>query len=594
MQHNYQFIITLASISLIYSLFYFYIYRQKKHNYIAFWGFGWMIYSLGYLLDLVIFAETYFFILKNFLSIISAFFLLVGTFEFVGSRFYKVFVFLSLLIFVIFLGLSLVMAATDNIDYFSNLLALTASILLSAISVGTGIIFLVHESDRQSFLFLGAKKDVTIDIAAWVFIIWGTHKGFYNFVTPDFDVSSWNYISSIFLTNILNIALILVHSAKSNSDIMESERLYRLLAENSRDAIVKISLLPEISFIYISPAIKEITGYTEHEFYREPDFFTGIIADEDRARYRDYLLQIKEIDSKITFRLRQKNKMQIWIEQHSSLVFDENGVPLYVEAILRDVSDRMLIEENLFNSETARRQLLANISHELKSPITSIIGYLSVIQDNLLSTPQEALKFVRTCLEKSITLNELIKDLFELSKLEAKQLSFQFERVNAEEYFWDAYNKFKTDIEKSGATAIFETSGRATEKTVISIDKRRLDQVVYNIIANALNYIEKNGVIKFKYNPKKGFHWPDEKKNRDSFVIFAIEDNGAGIPKEELSLIFQRFYRSRSSAGTGGTGLGLAISKEIVDLHGGVIWAESRRQKGTTLYVAVPKIHDQR
>ena len=375
---------------------------------------------------------------------------------------------------------------------------------------------------------------------------------------------------------------------------MESERLYRLLAENSRDAIVKISLLPEISFIYISPAIKEITGYTEHEFYREPDFFTGIIADEDRARYRDYLLQIKEIDSKITFRLRQKNKMQIWIEQHSSLVFDENGVPLYVEAILRDVSDRMLIEENLFNSETARRQLLANISHELKSPITSIIGYLSVIQDNLLSTPQEALKFVRTCLEKSITLNELIKDLFELSKLEAKQLSFQFERVNAEEYFWDAYNKFKTDIEKSGATAIFETSGRATEKTVISIDKRRLDQVVYNIIANALNYIEKNGVIKFKYNPKKGFHWPDEKKNRDSFVIFAIEDNGAGIPKEELSLIFQRFYRSRSSAGTGGTGLGLAISKEIVDLHGGVIWAESRRQKGTTLYVAVPKIHDQR
>lgn len=592
MQHNDQLIITLVSISLVYSLFYFYIYRQNKHNYIAIWGFGWMIYSLGYLLDLVLIAEPYSIILKNFLSVISAFFLLVGTFEFVGNKFYKGFFTLSLLIFTVFLVISLVMASPANVTYFSQLLALTASIFLSAISVGTGIIFLVQEEDRQGDLSRGGKNDLTIDIAAWVFIIWGTHKGFYNFVTPDFNVSSWNYISSIFLTNILNIALILVHAAKSNSDIMKSERLYRLLAENSRDAIVKISLFPEPNYLYLSPAIKEITGYREQEFYQKSDFFIDIIAEEDRTRYRDYLFGIKKIDSKITFRLNQKNKMQIWIEQHSTLVLDESGLPLYVEAILRDVSDRMLIEKNLFNSETARRELLANISHELKSPITSIIGYLSVIQDNLLSTPQEALKFIRTCLEKSITLNELIQDLFELSKLEARQLSFQFEKTNAAEYFLGAYCKFKADIEKAGATAQFEDFGQTTsEEIMISIDKRRLDQVIYNLIVNALNYIGKDGIIRFQYNITLGFDWPEAKKDRNSFVVLAVEDNGSGIPVEALSLIFQRFYRSRSSAETGGTGLGLAISREIIGFHGGIIWAESGNGKGTTLYVAIPKLN---
>ena len=591
MQHNYQFIITLASISLIYSLFYFYIYRQNKHHYIAIWGFGWMIYSLGYLFDLVSFTGTYSFIFKNFLSIISAFFLLIGTFEFVGNKFYKFFAFLFLLIFTVFLGLSLIIAASENIYYFSKLLALTASIFLSAISVGTGIIFLVHENDSHSNLTYGEKKDITIDIAAWAFIIWGTHKGFYNFVTPDFDISSWNYISSIFLTNILNIALILVHSAKSNLDIIESERLYRLLAENSRDAIIKISLMPNPHYIYISPAIKEITGYREQEFYENVNSFFHIIANEDQLRYRDYLLNIKEIDSKIIFRLKPKDKQQIWIEQHSTLIPDEIGSPLYVEAILRDISDRMLIEENLFNSETARRQLLANISHELKSPITSIIGYLSIIQDNLLSTPQQALKFVKTCLEKAITLNLLIQDLFELSKLEAKQLSFQFEKINASVYFLDTFHKFKTDIEKAGAMASFEMFGQASDEIFILIDKRRLDQVFYNIIVNALNYSEKDSKIQFLYNTTQGFHWPVAEQSRNSYVIFAIKDNGSGIPEEELSLIFQRFYRSKSSLGVNGSGLGLAISKEIVDLHNGMIWAESN-DEGTAMYVAAPKINN--
>lgn len=590
MDQNYQLVITLASISLIYSFIFFYIYKQSKHKYIAIWGFGWMIYSLGYLLDLFTFAGPFSVILKDFLSIVSSFFLLLGTFEFVGSKFSRMFISISIVFSAVIMVFSLMLYNTDSVRYLSDQLTLTASVLLSVISVGTGIAFLTHEERSQESILSGNKRDITIDITAWLFIIWGMHKGFYNFVTPDYAVSPWNYISSIFLTNVLNIALILVNSAKSNSEITSSERLYRLLAENSRDAIMKINLFPMQCCIYVSPAIHAITGYQEKNFYQRPDFFIGIVDEQDRARYSEYVKNIRQLDSKITFRLRRQDNKVIWIEQHSTFVYDEYGSPSSIEAILRDISDRMQIEESLFNSEIARRQLLANISHELKNPITSIIGYLSVIGDNLISSPETYLKYVKICLEKSLTLNSLIQDLFELSKLEAKQLPFQWEKTNAAEYIQDTYLKYKIDIEKAGVRSRLTGFENPGEDLYISIDKRRFDQVLHNIVSNALNNIDKDGEILFHFNQQDGFSRSEVEQNRASYILLSIEDNGVGIPEADLSLIFQRFYKSPSSAANGGTGLGLSISKEIINMHQGIIWAESQVDKRTTIFIALPKL----
>lgn len=594
MQQNAQLIITLASITLIYSFFYFYIYKQDKHKYIALWGFGWGIYSVGYLMDLFILTDDHTSGYRNILYILSSYFILLGTFEFTEHKLFKLLtskasilasssvVFLLLLIFYI------------SGEQFASPLGLIASILLSAISVGTGIIFLVHEENSEPIgpTIEVHKRDITIDLTAWILIIWGTQNGFYRFVTPEYNISSWYYISSIFLTNILNIALILVHSAKSNVDIIQSERLYRLLAENSRDVIVKIQLQPKYSFIYVSPAIYQLAGYQAQELYSDFNFLLKHIKADDRKSYLDYLGTTTDVDSKIMFRLIRNNREIIWVEQHSTLIFDDKGVPIYIEAIMRDISERMAVEENLFKSENARRQLLANISHELRSPITSIIGYLSAINDNLLPNPSESARYVKTCLDKSVTLNALIQDLFELSRLEAKQLPFQFEKIDAQEYFFDIFQKYKLDIENEHASAEINLIHDPLASDNISIDRRRMDQVFHNIVRNALNHLPENGNITFKYDSKANIANQFVKRNRNAYILFAIADNGTGIPEKDLQLIFKRFYRANTTHLNTGSGLGLTICKEIIELHGGYIWAESKEKIGTTIFIALPKLKD--
>lgn len=591
MQQNVQLIITLASISLVYTFFYFYIYKQDKHKYIALWGFGWGIYSIGYLMDLFVLDNDHMSGYRNVLYILSSYFILLGTFEFVEHKLFKfltsrvstlassLLVFLLLLVFYI------------SGERFAFPLGLIASILLSSISVGTGIIFLVHEESSEPIdpSIEVQKRNLTIDLTAWILIIWGTQNGFYRFFTPEYSISSWYYISSIFLTNILNIALILVHSAKSNFDIVRSEKLYRLLAENSRDVIVKIQLQPIYNFVYVSPAMYQLSGHEEQDLYNDFYFFLKHIKADDRSAYLDYLRNTSEVDSKIMFRLIRKNREIIWVEQHSTLIFDDNGDPAYIEAILRDITDRMAVEEDLLRSENARRQLLANISHELRSPITSIIGYLSAINDNLLASTTESAKYIKTCLDKSITLNALIQDLFELSRLEAKQLPFQFEKTNAKEYFREVFQKYKIDIESENAVAELNLTLEPAVSDYISIDRMRMDQVFYNIVRNALNHLLDNGTVSFRYDPKGNISSQIVKRARNDYVVLAVVDNGVGIPKKDVPLVFKRFYRASDTRSNTGSGLGLTICKEIIELHGGHIWVESKEKAGTAIFIALPK-----
>ncbi|MBR0597307.1 PAS domain-containing sensor histidine kinase [Clostridiales bacterium BAD-6] len=432
------------------------------------------------------------------------------------------------------------------------------------------------------------SKDIVFDITAWAFIIWGIHKGFYDFVTPGYDSSTWNYISSILLTNILNISLVLTYSAQNNNEIRKSENLYRLLTENSKDIIANIKLYPEIRYLYLSPAIQYVTGFEAPDFYNDPKLFSEIIPEPDRTQYFDYLLNSSNSDGIFLFRLSRKDKKEIWLEQHSTIFYDENHNPAYIEAIIRDVTARKRVEERLFNSESSRKKLIANISHELNTPITSIIGYLSIIQDNLLSSPANYLEYIKICMDKSLTLKALIQDLFELSKLESGQIRFHYAKINAYEFFQEMISKLSIDIKKSCTWDIQITSSHL--KDFILIDKMRMEQVFRNLINNSLNHMDSAGHIVFSYGNKKGAELPYRIKDDDSYIIIGIKDNGTGISPEELPNIFDRFYRCSNSSSIKGTGLGLSICKEIITIHNGIIWAESIETVGTTLYITLPVI----
>lgn len=614
-------IITLVATSLIYSSFYLYIYRKSRNKYIAIWGFGWIVYSFNYFFTMLTAIDSAAIVFKYFFSIVSGFFLLLGTMKFVRSPLYDIIKPISYLSSLMILIFSIYIYWKNSSQLFASVFAFSSSLSLCIISVGTGIVFLLHEDAVSDELISKPSKDIVFDITAWSFILWGVHKGFYDFVTPGYDTSTWNYMSSILLTNILNISLVLTYSAQNNNEIRKSENLYRLLTENSKDIIASIRLYPEVRYSYLSPAIRTITGFDAEEFYGNPALFSSIIPEPDHAQYFSYLQNPDSSDGELIFRLNRKDQTEIWLEQHSTIFYDASGTPAHIEAIIRDITTRKKIEERLFDSESSRKKLVANISHELNTPITSIIGYLSVIQDNLLSSPANYMEYVRVCIDKSLILKSLIQDLFELSKLESGQIRFHYKEVNAFEFFQDMVGKLSIDMGKFCEWSVLTPDSRMSDsltpgsrmpelrtpdsqlKDFIFIDRMRMEQVFRNIVNNSMNHMDSNGHILFSYDGKsmpapqdgKSVPIPQDGGSKDSesaasYVVFGVTDNGVGISPEELPYIFDRFYRAGNSNPKSGTGLGLAICKEIIDNHNGIIWAESAETTGTAVYVALPKI----
>ncbi|MCG8485435.1 MAG: ATP-binding protein [Clostridia bacterium] len=584
-----QSIITLVSISLIYSFFYFYIYIQNKHRYLAIWGFGWIIYSLGYLFSYNFGFEAMLF--KYSCSIMSSAFLLLGTLQLLNYSFYPVLrrtlVMTSILIAVIIL----ITFRVHDITTIHHLLSLPVSLMVSIISVFTGIVFLVHDTPNHqienNLFIVGIIKDFT----GWMFIIWGMHKGYYSFVNPNFFFSSWNYISSIILTNILNISIILTSTQQNNIELAKREQLYRLLAEHSQDLIIKFNVYPQKTFSYISPSVLPITGYSKDFFYKDYHHFYDIIYDDDKYLYLNFIKNLDESNLSLVFRMVKKDSKIIWIEQHTTIICDEENKPISFEAILRDITQVKENEEKVFKSETSRRQLLANISHELRTPITSIIGYLSLIVDNIITHPKEQIDYIKICLDKSVTLNVLIEDLFELSKLEADQLLFDFKKIDVNDLMAEIYNEFKFDVENINIkfTLIpYNTPDGLCPN--IWIDKTRIIQVFRNLIHNSINNITNDGKITISckdFNPTI-LPKPISINPINDYILFTIKDNGIGISKNDLPNIFERFYRKKTAGIKEGTGLGLSISKEIVKKHNGEIWAFSEENVGTTIYIILP------
>ncbi|WP_221226537.1 sensor histidine kinase [Paenibacillus baekrokdamisoli] len=243
---------------------------------------------------------------------------------------------------------------------------------------------------------------------------------------------------------------------------------------------------------------------------------------------------------------------------------------------------------DLGRMETSRRHLMTNISHDLRTPITLLQGYLEAIQDGVVKSEEQRQKYVRMMLGKVGGLNRLIHDLFELSKLEAGQLRFDLSDVLLSEWIEQIQGQYEIDIRSGGLsfTCAYDYARQEVpeleqpERILVKLDLPRMDQVIANVIYNALKHTPRNGHLSLLF-------YYDYETSR---VIINVCDTGSGIETEHLPFIFDRFYKkeiSRNSA-EGGSGLGLAIAKEIVEGHEGTIGAESIPNKGTTIWISLP------
>ena len=227
------------------------------------------------------------------------------------------------------------------------------------------------------------------------------------------------------------------------------------------------------------------------------------------------------------------------------------------------------------------KELISNISHDLKTPITAIKGYVEGIMDGVADTPERMDRYIKTIYNKANEMDTLINELTLYAKIDTNRIPYNFAKINVGEYFNDCIEEIGLDLEsKNIGLAYFNYTDGSTQ---IIADPEQLRRVIHNIIGNSIKYLDKQrGLINIRI------------KDVGDFIQVEIEDNGRGIAAADLPYIFDRFYRadaSRNSA-TGGSGIGLSIVKKIIEDHGGKIWATSKESIGTVMYFVIRKYQE--
>ena len=226
-----------------------------------------------------------------------------------------------------------------------------------------------------------------------------------------------------------------------------------------------------------------------------------------------------------------------------------------------------------------RNELISNISHDLKTPITTIKGYIEGIIDGIPSSKEKKDKYLKIVYQNTINMESLINELFLLSELELKEFPLNFVSVDIKAYLTDCFEELKFYLAEKGITLKFDAD--YPEKKMVYVDREKIKRVILNIINNAVNHKASiDPVIVIKLTEKK------------EEAQIEIRDNGPGIAEKSLNNIFERFYKADKARSTNssGTGLGLYIAKQIVMSHEGRIWAKSQEGKGTSIFFTLKKL----
>jgi len=233
----------------------------------------------------------------------------------------------------------------------------------------------------------------------------------------------------------------------------------------------------------------------------------------------------------------------------------------------------------LEGNEQQRRKLFADVTHELATPLTSIRGYAETLLDpNVKVSGEERTQYVRGLLDESSRLDRLIRDMFELARLEADASQLAREPLDWAALCRNTIERFESRSRKIGLKLVWR--GGADEAW-IDADGRRIERVLDNLLVNALRYVPEGGTVELGLEPDS-----DRKRFR-----LTVSDDGPGVPAEELPHVFERFYRGArdpKARDQSGSGLGLAIVKEIVERHGGTVAASVRSPRGLTIAVELP------
>ena len=280
-----------------------------------------------------------------------------------------------------------------------------------------------------------------------------------------------------------------------------------------------------------------------------------------------------------------KHGKYYWVKTTIVPLLDDNGKPEQYVAIRTEITDRKNAEEELRKSTEqlvsieevtkTKDQFAAMMSHEIKTPIVPITGYSELLLDGTLGTLNDIQKEkIQIIYENSIRLARLIQDMIDSYRMGLDKLKLDVKEINCTEIISQCIESFRPLAEKLSV----KLDNKSTNILIIC-DPNRIQQVISNLVSNSLKYVQPlHGIITITT------------KLDENYAIFAVKDNGTGIPKDKQNDLFHPFYQADTSLTRkpGGTGLGLSISKGLIELHGGKIWIESEENKGTSVHFTLP------
>jgi two-component system phosphate regulon sensor histidine kinase PhoR len=231
--------------------------------------------------------------------------------------------------------------------------------------------------------------------------------------------------------------------------------------------------------------------------------------------------------------------------------------------------------------EKLRRDFISNISHELRTPLASLKAVTETLQEGALDDPPAARRFLQSMETEVDALSLMVSELLELSRIESGQVPLKFQALSPIDLMTQAVDRLHLQAERADLSI---TVDYPTELPSILADPSRLEQVLVNLLHNAIKFTSSGGAINVQACLYK--NGQDEE-----CILFSVRDTGIGIPAVDLPRIFERFYKVDRARSSGGTGLGLAIARHLVEAHRGKIWAESVEGRGSTFYFTIPLAH---
>lgn len=374
--------------------------------------------------------------------------------------------------------------------------------------------------------------------------------------------------------NITGVSKIMQHIPARN-DIEEKKATLAAIVNSSDDAIISKTINGIITSW--NPSAIKMFGFTEEEAIGK---HISIIIPPDRMDEETVIIENirngKKVDHFETVRI-SKNGDERNISLTVSPIRNSKGVIIGASKIARDISakkevekQRELYTERLKELNKYKDEFMVMASHELKTPLTVILANLQILQ--LMMEGDSNVGFVDKTLKQTLKLSDLITNLLDVSKIQSGKLELSSSVFDISFLIKEIVDNLQQTTKTH--RIIYEGD---KEQIIVKADRQRMEQVIINLLGNAIKYMITTGDIIIQTCKKAGM------------LTFSVQDSGVGIPEKDIDNIFLRFYRVSGSASSfSGSGVGLYISSEIIKAHGGKIWAESKLGKGSVFYFTIP------